>query len=158
MSIVKNFPNYFISRDGIVTNIKTKRVLKLSKNKVNGYTMLTLSEKGKSHPTTLHRLLAEHFIYNSNPDKLRVVDHINGDRLDNDLTNLRWTTPSGNGLNRKAKNVYNNIINGNEYIVARFTCSKCKLYPLSKYDETEARAQASEWIQNKKQSYIDNIV
>jgi hypothetical protein len=35
-----------------------------------------------------------------NPDNLSDVDHINQDRLDNRLENLRWVTHKDNGRNR----------------------------------------------------------
>lgn len=45
----------------------------------------------------IHRLIAEAFI--PNPDNLYYVDHINGNKTDNSIENLRWTTNAQNGFN-----------------------------------------------------------
>ena len=46
----------------------------------------------------LHRLAAEAFIVNDDPKKKLIVDHINNDRLDYSLKNLRWCSYRDNNL------------------------------------------------------------
>jgi len=46
----------------------------------------------------LHRLLAQAFI--PNPQNKPYVDHIDGNKLNNSLSNLRWATPVENQRNR----------------------------------------------------------
>ena len=46
-----------------------------------------------------HQIIAEALI--PNPEKKRCIDHINGNKLDNSIENLRWTTGSENRLNSK---------------------------------------------------------
>ena len=47
-----------------------------------------------------HRLVAEQFI--PNPDNLPCIDHINHDRTDYHIENLRWVSPSENNRNKSS--------------------------------------------------------
>jgi hypothetical protein len=47
----------------------------------------------------LHRVIGEQFI--PNPEKYPVIDHLNRNKRDNRVENLRWTTQSINCCNRK---------------------------------------------------------
>ena len=49
-----------------------------------------------------HRLIAKQFIENDDPEHKTQVDHINHDRSDYHLTNLRWVTPSENQKNKSS--------------------------------------------------------
>ena len=75
--------NIYISNFG---NVKGRKIL----NDNRGY--YTISYKQKKYK--LHRLVAELFI--PNPENKREVDHIDTNKLNNNINNLRWVQPSEN--------------------------------------------------------------
>lgn len=91
---------YAINKDGVVRNKYGKRVgLQLSQR---GYYRVNLYKNGTSRHFRVHRLVASAFI--QNPNNLPQVDHINGDKTDNRVENLRWATNKQNcNYNNRAK-------------------------------------------------------
>lgn len=90
------FDNYQISNLGRVKNIKFDRYVKpLLDNK--GYLTVNLYKNGKMKRLLLHRLISIAFI--PNPENKPCIDHINTDRLDNRIENLRWCTQKENHNN-----------------------------------------------------------
>ncbi|HHJ7007677.1 TPA: HNH endonuclease [Streptococcus pyogenes] len=63
-------------------------------NKRNGYLIVDLYKDNKSEKVPIHRLVAEAFI--PNLENKATVDHIDGDRKNNSINNLRWATYSEN--------------------------------------------------------------
>ena len=67
---------------------------KLTLDKRSGYVDVRLNGERYFY----HRILAKHFI--PNPDELPEVDHIDRDKANNSLDNLRWVNRSQNMSNR----------------------------------------------------------
>lgn len=94
---IKGYPNYQISNYGRVWNTNTQRYLKPSP-KENGYMAVNMvAINGKRKKEYLHRLVAIAFI--DNPDNLPQIDHIDRDRSNNKVENLRWVSSSQNQRN-----------------------------------------------------------
>jgi hypothetical protein len=93
MEAIKGFEErFFITREGVIFLKDKTTVAKVSLDS-SGYFRHSKTTKH------VHRLVAEAFI--PNPDSLPVVDHINGNRQDNRIENLRWVTHSQNSQNHK---------------------------------------------------------
>ena len=95
--IIEGFETYSVSDHGNVKNNKTGRILKYKHR--NGYTLADLSVCGIVSTKTIHQLVARAFI--ENPEGKRCVDHIDNDRSNNKLHNIRWATHVENNRNRK---------------------------------------------------------
>ena len=78
--------------------------------KIDGYIYVCIDRK----QVVKHRLIAQQFIQNDDPDKKIQVDHINRIRNDNRLENLRWCTPSENRKNSSKPTTINR--QPNEYL------------------------------------------
>jgi len=99
---IKGFENYLISDDGMVMN--QDGLIMKPQNHNKGYSCISLSVSGKKHTRTIHRLVGLAFL--DNPNNYPEIDHINNDKKDNRIENLRWITSSGNNRNKKFKSQY----------------------------------------------------
>lgn len=91
---IKGFEGlYQISNEGQIKTVATQK-LRLVALHPSGYLFISLYKKGKTHSRFVHRLLAESFI--DNPDGKREVNHIDGDKQNNELHNLQWATTTEN--------------------------------------------------------------
>ncbi len=78
--------NYEVSWFGRVRNIDTGRILTPGTN-TGGYLHVILYQYKKAKTMKIHKLVAREWV--SNPEEKRCVDHIDGDRINNNHKNLR---------------------------------------------------------------------
>lgn len=91
--VIQGFENYLVSSLGNIKTVKGnfKKVIYDNKNSY-GYVELWKNNKGKKF--RIHRLVAETFIPNyANKEQ---VNHIDGDKTNNCVSNLEWVTPKEN--------------------------------------------------------------
>ncbi|WP_141431920.1 HNH endonuclease [Bacillus sp. 03113] len=93
--IVENGENYALSTCGNVVNITTGLALKPSQKR-SGYCQVVLQRNKKRRYYVVHRLVAIAFL--ENPDNKAMVNHIDGVKTNNHVSNLEWVTPSENNI------------------------------------------------------------
>lgn len=64
---------------------------------------MTLCKNNNTYVKSVARLVANAFVYNSNPDEKLIVLHKNGNPLDNESSNLYWSSYKGAAYNGRAK-------------------------------------------------------
>ena len=88
---INNLNNYQAHPSGLVRNKITKKIRSINKKR-NEYIYYTFGK----FTTSLHRIIAITFILNDDPINKTQVDHINNDKKNNCVENLKWVTPSDN--------------------------------------------------------------
>lgn len=112
MSFV-NQPNYCVSLEGNVYSLKSNRFLKPFSD-TSGYQYIECYEFGLKTKFAIHRLVALAFI--ENPLGKKEVNHIDGDKRNNNVNNLEWVTPSENCVHAERTGLRNNATLSDEQV------------------------------------------
>lgn len=99
-----------VSKNSEVVNIKTGKIIKPSVSKSDKLYILITSPNVKAKAYALHRVIALTFIgrpsRHLDKEKSRLeVNHIDGNRYNNDANNLEWVTGSENVLHARDNNL-----------------------------------------------------
>jgi hypothetical protein len=97
---IKEYPDYEISTMGNVRRIDDKKIMSVRDH--TRYKYIHLRKNGERKCSYIHRLVALAFIANQDETKIE-IDHINRDRFDNRVENLRWCSKSENNRNKKSR-------------------------------------------------------
>ena len=99
MRQINDFPGYYITDQGELFSEKYGylRQLKPQANS-RGYLNCVLRKNNRSYNRRIHRLVAEAYL--DNPNNLPEIDHIDRNKLNNSVSNLRWSTRGDNLKNR----------------------------------------------------------
>lgn len=106
------YPNYKIRRDGTIYRVDTH--IKIEGSITNsGYKAVTFQDSiGNRKHFYIHCLLAKLFIPKPDTNEKLIVDHIDRDKTNNKIENLRWVTYSQNGQNKEKKQSSNSKYRG----------------------------------------------
>ena len=90
---IKGFDTYSVSNQGEIRNDTRGRILKPQPSTC-GYLYVHLVKNRRKYMCYVHRLVDAAFI--GNPNNLPQIDHIDGNKENNCVDNLRWVTASEN--------------------------------------------------------------
>lgn len=96
-----------ISNYGRILNCKGEKEFLVTKSYINGYQNLPLKQKhnGKSTSRYVHKLVAQHFL--DQGDGIYVI-HLNYDKTDNRVVNLKWATKREKEIHQFSNPEYKN--------------------------------------------------
>lgn len=100
---IPDFSGYQISTWGRILSVmpwrgSSDRLLKQDFNKHTGYFMICLRRNRERHKDVVHRLMAKTYL--RNPDGKATVNHKDGNRRNNHISNLEWATYSENSFHK----------------------------------------------------------
>lgn len=88
---------YMVSNTGLIKSLhwnKEKILKQVIRSNNYKYYFVGLLKEGKRKYFAVHRLVAQAFIHN--PNNYTQVDHLDGNKLNNNVNNLEWVTPKEN--------------------------------------------------------------
>lgn len=124
--IVDNFSTwYYITEDGKCYNSKTNKYLKGQENYKNHYLSYNITlPDGSKKRIYAHRLVAQSYLDQPLDKKKNQINHIDGNKLNNNVNNLEWVTPQENVQHAIDNNLkqYKHVFcfNKNKQLVAEY--------------------------------------
>jgi hypothetical protein len=143
-NLITDFPAYRIHDTGLIESCyKPKssiqgdmwREVKPIYDKSCGYLIVTLCHKGVRKNKRIHRLLMEAFV--SNPRNCAHINHIDADKLNNNLSNLEWCTPKENSQHALKAGLYQATFDAQSVAVQMFDLQNTYLLTHSSLHEAE---------------------
>ena len=93
---IDNYEHYYISDDGKVYSDTTSELKEIKQIFNQGYMYVSLSKHSKHTYYRVHRLVGFAFVNNPNPKEYKIINHKDGNKINNVASNLEWTNMSIN--------------------------------------------------------------
>lgn len=92
---IPSYPEHLISKNGEIFYTKTGNLLEaLNNDNPDIYMRVAINYEGKKYSAFIHKLVAETYI--PNPENKKQVNHKDGNKHNNNVSNLEWVTPKEN--------------------------------------------------------------
>jgi len=92
---IPGFQHYYATEDGRIFSEKRKEIIELKGSvSADGYQVVQLMNNNKKEKYRVHRIIALTWL--SNLRNLEIVNHKDGNKLNNNVNNLEWVTHSEN--------------------------------------------------------------
>ena len=150
--LIDGYDNYEVSSHGRVRNNKTSYIMQ-QRTDDKGYRGIDLHKDGERKTHRVHRLVA--FAFLNKNDEHTQVDHLDHDRSNNMLDNLRWVTQSIN-LRNASRRIDNTSGTKGVSFNKRYNASWCddekrkfKSFNVQIYGDVEAKQMAINYRRDK---------
>lgn len=94
--VIPGYNGYSVTNDGKIKSIA--RNLELRRYVLNGYLIVDTFRGALTETLPVHRAVALAWVENKDPEKFTIVNHLDGNPLNNFWKNLEWTDYSGNTI------------------------------------------------------------
>lgn len=146
--IKSNSRNYFPNGSKDVMFVKEASILSPTFEDKTGYYSVGLLINGKPKTKRVHRIVAETFI--PNPENLSHVDHIDEDKSNNSVSNLRWLSAKNNSIHSNSTKI---IVTFPDKITTKICNSISEAALLTGYNEHSIAIHCKRQSQQKEGNY-----
>lgn len=141
--------DYLVYEDGRVFSNKSNSFLK-PRVTSSGYLFVNLHRNKTVRSFKIHSLVASHFLQKPENANLYSVRHIDGNILNNIVTNLEWYEPSSSNEDFQLYRTYSNYVCRYKDVSGEF---KTKYFSISKYGNYKAEVLATEFLNEIQSPY-----
>lgn len=122
---IPGFDGYFVSTEGKVFNNKGQEIKPRFQQRTKGSKYLIVNlQKDKKRVTIFVHTLVMTTYHGSRPSPCHQVRHLDGNKINNSVSNLKWGTPAENVRDKLITGTYGNKLSVDQVIAIRSRAKK----------------------------------